>query len=138
MIAVLAQCRSHNECVGQQICSNGVCAAAIPVTGSQCNTDSQCPTSNACKFQMCWTLATSQRILHHLLFLQNLLRFLISAQCRNHNDCTGQQICSNTKCVAAVPIPNTQCTTDIQCASPSACKFQTCWTTAQIQRSFLV
>ncbi|KRX72849.1 hypothetical protein T06_4497, partial [Trichinella sp. T6] len=106
------ECVITEDCVGRTLCDRkGSCRPARP-TSVACDTDNNCGLLERCKYNMCW-------------------RYIIG-ECQKNEDCTGQRLCHEGRCLTSKPMDR-YCNTDKDCATTSSssnrghCKYGLCW-----------
>ncbi|XP_003367929.1 conserved hypothetical protein [Trichinella spiralis] len=105
------ECVITEDCVGRTLCDRkGSCRPARP-TSVACDTDKNCGLLERCKYNMCW-------------------RYIIG-ECQKNEDCTGQRLCHEGRCLTSKPMDR-YCNTDKDCATTSSsnrghCKYGLCW-----------
>ncbi|KRZ76237.1 Tenascin-X [Trichinella papuae] len=109
------ECVITEDCVGRTLCDRrGSCRPARP-TSVACDTDDNCGLLERCKHSMCW-------------------RYIIG-ECQRNEDCTGQRLCHQGRCVTSKPMDR-YCNTDDDCNTNSSsssssnrgrCKYGLCW-----------
>uniref|UniRef100_A0A5S6R3G2 DUF7107 domain-containing protein n=1 Tax=Trichuris muris TaxID=70415 RepID=A0A5S6R3G2_TRIMR len=100
-------CKRHADCIGQEICLQGICTEARP-TNTHCLNDQGCPRDQGCKLDRCWEEEKSR---HY---------------CKAHKDCQLQMLCDKGYCIDAEPT-HRLCTVHRDCQAEEACRGKICW-----------
>ncbi|KFD61314.1 hypothetical protein M514_11768 [Trichuris suis] len=105
---VVTSCTRHNDCGDYSVCHESTCYLARP-TKHLCYNDYDCALLNGgCRFGVCWSRLTT---------------------CKEHRECSGQDICYNGFCRTAEPSGN-DCgfeEGEEQCKAKEMCRHNICW-----------
>uniref|UniRef100_A0A5S6Q7P2 DUF7107 domain-containing protein n=1 Tax=Trichuris muris TaxID=70415 RepID=A0A5S6Q7P2_TRIMR len=105
-------CTKHSDCIGLQMCISERCVPAKPA-GGQCTKDSQCEAElgQACISGIC---------------MVPVVQPPKPKDCITSEQCPGQRLCVNFKCVPAVPTGK-ECDDRNKCPDGQTCRYGDCW-----------